>query len=100
VIAFAKRSRLREHAGREVYAVDTALRPDCRAQEGKVSACPAPDLKHVIAGSQAKAIDSLGPEAGRLEEQPVEQRNESGQTVIALRNEAPVEIDPFMRSAG
>src|SRR5262249_38360559 len=100
VIAVAKRSRLREHARREVYAVDTALRSDCRAQERKISARPAPDLEHVIAGSQAKAIDSLGPEAGRLEEQPVEQRNEAGQAVIALCNKAAVEIDPLMRPTG
>jgi hypothetical protein len=54
----------------------------------------------VIARSQAEAIDSFGPKSGRLEEQPVKQGNEAGQTVIALRDEAAVEIDPLMRSAG
>jgi hypothetical protein len=100
VIAFANGSRFREHAGGEVYAVDAALRPDCRAQERKISARPASDLEHVIARSQAEAIDSFGPKSGRLEEQPVKQGNEAGQTVIALRDEAAVEIDPLMRSAG
>src|SRR5262249_26455772 len=98
VIAFTKRARLREHSGGKVYAVDAATRPDCRAQEGKISARPAADLEHVIASSQTEAIDSLGPESGRLEEQPVEQGNEAGQAVIAPRDEAAVKIDPLMRS--
>jgi hypothetical protein len=99
VIAFAERARFRKHAGGEVYTVDAALRPDCRAQEGKISARPAPDFEHVIAGSQAEAIDSLGSEAGRLEEQPIEQWNETGQAIIALRDEAPVEVDPLVGCA-
>jgi hypothetical protein len=76
------------------------MRPDCRAQEGKISARPAPDLEHVIARSQAEAIDSLDPESRWLEEQPVEQRNEAGQAIIALRDEAAVEINPLMCCAG
>jgi hypothetical protein len=35
-----------------------------------------------------------------LEEEPIEQWNETGQAVIALRNEVAVEIDPLMRLAG
>src|SRR5262245_14063879 len=97
-IAIANLACLGEHAGRDVDAVDASPWPDRATQEGEVSAGAASDFEDMAARPEVESIDGLLAEARRLEKQPIEARDQAGQTVVALCDEAPVEVYPLMSS--
>src|SRR5262245_42960359 len=97
-IAIAKLACLGEHARRDIDAVDTSPRPDRATQEGEVPAGAASDFEDMAARPEVESIDGFLAEARRLEKQPIEERDQAGQAVVALCDEPSVEVDPLMSS--
>ena len=66
-LLLAQRACLRQHAGREIDAVDPSLRSDCRAQVGKITSGAASDFEHALSGPEPQALDRMGAEMARNE---------------------------------
>ena len=96
---FAQLARAVQHAGRQVDAVDFTGRPHGLLQEWKVAASAASDFKHPVAGSQFQAGGGTAAQMPRNEQQPIEQADQAGKTIIAPRDERALAIHPLVGHA-
>jgi hypothetical protein len=94
----AQLARLPKHACGKVDAVDASSRSNRLAQEREIAPGAASHLEDAVTVLEAQAIDRVLAQPRGKEEQPIEQRNDVGQAIVALSDEIAVAI-PYTRAS-
>ena len=95
LLALAQLPRLAQHAGGQIHAIDLAGGTDGRAQMRKIAAGAASDLQHAVAG-RGPDERRRAAQVWREKEQPVEQADQAGNTIVTLRDERTFTIHPMV----
>src|SRR6266566_5167590 len=99
MMTIAQLARVAKHARGKVDAVDASCWSDRLAQEKEIPAGAAPHVEDAVTVLEAQAIDRVLAQPRGNEEQPIEQRNDIGQAIVALPNEIRVVIYPLIGHA-
>src|SRR6266699_1651205 len=96
MMTVAQLARLPKHARGKVDPVDASSRSNRLAQEREIAPGAASHLEDAVTALEAQAIDRVLAQPRGKEEQPIEQRNDIGQAIVALPNEIRVVIYPLI----
>src|SRR6266700_2838901 len=96
MMTIAQLARVAKHARGKVDAVDASCWSDRLAQEKEIPAGAAPHVEDAVTVLEAQAIDRVLAQPSGNEEQPIKQRNDIGQAIVALPNEIRVVIYPLI----
>jgi len=99
MMTVAQLARLPKHARGKVDAVDASSRSYRLAQEREIAPGAASHLEDAVTALKAQAIDRVLAQPRGKEEQPIEQRNDVGQAIVALSDEIAVAIHPMIGHA-
>src|SRR6266436_9159151 len=99
MMTIAQLARVAKHARGKVDPVDAPARSDRLAQESEIPAGAAPYFEDAVTVLEAQAIDRVLAQPRGNEEQPIEERNDVGEAVVALPDEIRVVIHPLIGHA-
>src|SRR6266516_400882 len=99
MMTVAQLARLPKHARGKVDPVDASSRSNRLAQEREIAPGAASHLEDAVTALEAQAIDRVLAQPRGKEEQPIEQRNDVGQAIVALSDEIAVAIHPMIGHA-
>src|SRR5437667_481692 len=99
MITIAQLARVAKHARGKVDAVDASGWSDRLAQEREIPAGAAPHVEDAVTVLEAQAIDRVLAQPRGNEEQPIEERNDIGEAIVALADEIRVVIHPLIGHA-
>src|SRR5258708_36920963 len=99
MMTLAKVARVAKHARGKVDAVDASSWSDRLVQEREIPAGAAPHVEDAVTVLEAQAIDRVLAQPRGNEEQPIEERNDVGEAVVALPDEIRGVIHPLIGHA-